>query len=351
MSVAFLSVPDQDAADLKFRAGELHGLDNTKPENYKWYEEHQKEGNFTLYKLGPEMNSQFFWFNLNKVQPPLPGEKLPSGRKVGDPFVDPVKYAWFSNPVFRRAVSMAVDRDAMIPASFFGHAVKNWSTTSAGNKVWYRAGPGALRLQPGGVEEAARGLGWKDSDGDGVLEDTHGHPDQLRDEDQRRQQDARRHGELHQGRSGEGGHQDDARAGRLQHAHHQPAPDFQYDSILLGLQSGVPPEPDERPERVALERPHALMEHQAAEARDRRKEAQIDQLIDENSPPTTIWTRQKAWQGNPDDRQRAGLDHLAADSRLQVPISNKFGNLQPSIMAHRLLWNIERVYVKEAARP
>jgi ABC-type transport system substrate-binding protein len=32
--------------------------------------------------------------------------------------------------------------------------------------------------------------------------------------------------------------------------------------------------------------------------------------------------------------------------KVKVPISNRFGNLQPSIMAHRILWNIERVYVK-----
>ena len=44
-------------------------------------QDNQKKGNFTLYDLGPEMNSRFFWFNLNKVQTPLRGEKLPPGRR------------------------------------------------------------------------------------------------------------------------------------------------------------------------------------------------------------------------------------------------------------------------------
>ena len=65
-----------------------------------------------MHDLGPEFSSRFFWFNLNRVQPPVKGEKPVAGRKVGDTFVDPVKYAWFSNLTFRRAVSMAVDRDA-----------------------------------------------------------------------------------------------------------------------------------------------------------------------------------------------------------------------------------------------
>ena len=32
--------------------------------------------------------------------------------------------------------------------------------------------------------------------------------------------------------------------------------------------------------------------------------------------------------------------------RMKVPMSNRFGNLEPSILPHRILWNIERVYVK-----
>ena len=68
-----------------------------------------------------------------------------------------MKYAWFNNPVFRRAVSMAVDRDAMIRSVFFGEAVKNWSTIHAGLKLWYT--PDMSRttdLQPGRSEAAAR---------------------------------------------------------------------------------------------------------------------------------------------------------------------------------------------------
>jgi hypothetical protein len=31
---------------------------------------------------------------------------------------------------------------------------------------------------------------------------------------------------------------------------------------------------------------------------------------------------------------------------IKLPVSNRFGNIQPSVMAHRILWNIEQVYVK-----
>ena len=33
-------------------------------------------------------------------------------------------------------------------------------------------------------------------------------------------------------------------------------------------------------------------------------------------------------------------------ANVKLPLSNRFGNLQPSPIPHRLLWNIDRVFVK-----
>ena len=37
--------------------------------------------------------------------------------------------------------------------------------------------------------------------------------------------------------------------------------------------------------------------------------------------------------------------------KVKVPVRNKFGNVQPVVIPHRLLWTIDRVYVKSGARP
>src|SRR5262249_19977711 len=94
--IVYLIVPDQDAADLKFRAGELSGLEDVKPENYPWYEQNQKTSDFTLHDLGPELSTNYFTFNLVTVKKGTPG------KKVGEPYVGAMKYSWFNNPVFRR---------------------------------------------------------------------------------------------------------------------------------------------------------------------------------------------------------------------------------------------------------
>ena len=86
--LVFLIVPDQDSADLKFRSGELDGLDNVKPENYQWYEEHQKDGNFTLYDLGPA-NSQPFLVQPESRSAAGIRCETGAGKKIGSPSSTP----------------------------------------------------------------------------------------------------------------------------------------------------------------------------------------------------------------------------------------------------------------------
>src|SRR5688572_448769 len=119
--LVILVVPDQDAADLKFRSGGVDAVDDVKPENYAWYEQNQRNGNFTLYDLGASQATHLMFFNLNRVQPPVGAAKPTPGKRVGDPFVDPVKYSWFNNRDFRRAVSMGIDRDALIKGVMYGY--------------------------------------------------------------------------------------------------------------------------------------------------------------------------------------------------------------------------------------
>ena len=74
----FLVVPDQDAADLKFRSGGLDGVDDVKPENYRWYEDNQKRGNFTLHDLGAAQNTPFVL--VQPEQGPAAGPRRPRRR-------------------------------------------------------------------------------------------------------------------------------------------------------------------------------------------------------------------------------------------------------------------------------
>ena len=78
--------------------------------------------------------------------------------------------------MFRRAVSMAIDRDAMIPSVFFGEARKNWAIATPANKMWHSPDLVRYDYNPAEAKRLLASLGWKDGNGDGVLEDARGNP-------------------------------------------------------------------------------------------------------------------------------------------------------------------------------
>ena len=340
--LVYLVVPDQDAADLKFRSGEVDGVDNVKPENYKWYEDNQQQGQFTVYELGPMLNSNFFWFNLNKVRKPTPGKKL------GQTQVDPIKYAWFNNPVFRRAVSMAVDREAMIPSIFFGDAVKNWSTSTPGDKIWHSSDIVKYDYDLEKAKGLIASLKWADKNGDGFVEDTAGNTVAftLKTNSDNKLRVAMANFIR----------DDLAKIGIKVTL----APvdfntlitnlreDFQYEAILLGLQTGVPPGPGQGQNvwRSSGRTHNWNAEQPKPETPD---EARIDALMDVIVGTPDLAKRKEAWKEIQSTvNEQAWLIWLPT-LNTKLPIRNRFGNVEPSVIPHRILWNIDRVFVKARA--
>ena len=315
--VVFLLVPDQDAADLKFRSGGLDAVNDVKPENYRWYEEHQKEGNFTLHDLGPAQNTNFFWFNLNKVQPPLPGEQLPAGKRVGDPYVDPVKYSWFSNPAFRRAVSMGIDRDAMIPSIFFGYGEKSWSLAGRGNAEWHVPDLVRSDYNPDEAKRLLASLGFKDSDRDGVIEDSKGNP--VTFNLSTNSSNVIRVAMMNFIRD------DLAKLGirvtltpvDFNTLITNSRSDFRYDAILLGLQGGVPPTPGNS-QNVLRSAGETHFWYPRQQTPATKEEARIDAAARRHSVESGCRRPESGVQGSPDHHERAELVRLAADSQGQA---------------------------------
>jgi peptide/nickel transport system substrate-binding protein len=338
--LVFLVVPDQNTAALKFEAGDVDGLDNVKPEDYKRYEDNQQKGNYKLYSLGPALNTNMFWFNLNRVREAKPG------KKVGQPYVDPVKYAWFSNKVFRKAVSEAVDRDAMIKSVLFGDGVKNWSTSTPGNKIWYTPDAPGADFNPEDSKKLLASLGYKDTNGDGYLEDTQGHTISFTlktngDNVLRMQMCNFIKDDL--AKVGikviPAGLDFNTLITNLRE-------DFQYDAILLGLQSAVPPDPGMGQN---VWRSSGLTHYWNIKQPkpETAAEAEIDQLMTENVMSIDDAKRHESWkriqQIVNDETFMIWLPSII----VKIPIRNGFGNLEPSVIPHRILWNIDRVYYKK----
>jgi peptide/nickel transport system substrate-binding protein len=338
-------VPDQDAADLKFRAGGVDAVDDVKPENYRWYEENQEKGNFTLYDVGASQATHLMWFNLNKVQAPVRGGKPTHGKKPGEPFVDPVKYDWFSKADFRRAVSMAIDREALIKGAFFGYGEKNWSQMTSSNKVWHS--PDVLKhdYNPAEAKKLLAGLGFRDANGDGFLEDARGN--QLSFMLKTNSSNALRLSMANFIRD------DLAKIGvrmtltpiDFNTLISNIIDNFQYEANILGFQSSVPPTPfgGQNVYRSSGESHFWFIRQQKPSTPE---EARIDRALDDMLTTQDRQVQKARWKDIENTINDQGWFIWLPIQTIKLPVSNRFGNVQPSVMAHRILWNIDRVFLK-----
>jgi peptide/nickel transport system substrate-binding protein len=80
-------------------------------------------GAVRVYDLGPGLGLDYIWFNLNPA------------KSDGAP-LNPGKLAWFSDARFRKAVSMAVDRDSIAKSTLQGLATPLYGVVSPANRIW-----------------------------------------------------------------------------------------------------------------------------------------------------------------------------------------------------------------------
>ena len=101
-------VGDLNNEVLKFESGALDIL-SVRGNNIARFKALQKQGNYTLYNLGPETGTTFLTFNLND-------RKSPAGKD----FIPSYKQKWFNDKNFRTAVDYALDREGMVSNVLYG---------------------------------------------------------------------------------------------------------------------------------------------------------------------------------------------------------------------------------------
>jgi peptide/nickel transport system substrate-binding protein len=345
--LVILSVPDQNGAAAKFQAGELDALDNVKPEDYRSYAEGQAKGGYTFHDLGPSLTSACLWFNLARVHADT-ARGARAARPVGAPYVDPVKYGWFADARFRRAVSMAIDREAIIRGVYHGEAVPSWSQITPGNKHWFDPSLRGAAYDPAGAKRLLAEMGMRDANGDGVLEDAQRHPVSFTlktnsDNNTRLamcefvRDDLAKVG-IHVVPAGVAM---STLASNIQNDH-------QYEAALLGLGSGVPPDPG-MAQNVFRSSGQLHYWNPRQPAPETAAEARIDSLMALNVSTLDLEVRRRAWR----EVERIVNDECfliwLPAQKLKVPVRNGFGNVRPTVIPHRILWNIAEVFARPAS--
>jgi peptide/nickel transport system substrate-binding protein len=160
--ITFLIVPTEDAEVIRFQAGDVDVIEKISAENYAALEADQNARGYRLHDLGAGFEYDFLFFNLND----LGAKQLPEIKR---------KQEWFRHDEFRQAVSLAIDREAIVRLVFQGRATPLWDQVTPGNRLWIDQ---AVPHPPRSPEKAAallRSAGFTRGS-DGTLVDAGGQP-------------------------------------------------------------------------------------------------------------------------------------------------------------------------------
>jgi peptide/nickel transport system substrate-binding protein len=153
--------PDQNAELLRLQAGQADLTQSEiRPDDYAALKRDAAAGKLRLVDAGAAYDADAFWFNLK------PGAKAHDGRP------------WLSRVELRRAVSHAVNRRAFADEVFLGAAEPQWGPITPSNASWF-APEGAMAREAydmGRARTLLAGLGLRDANADGMLEDAGGAP-------------------------------------------------------------------------------------------------------------------------------------------------------------------------------
>ena len=156
-------VPDLEAELDKFLAGEsdTHGVLG---EELADLEPLQEDGNFTIYQRGPAFGTTFLTFNMN------PG----SNPDTYEPYLESHKLAWFQNKEFRQAVAHTIDKETIITDIQHGSGYPQWSSISPAAGDFHNPDVRRYEYDIDKANAILDGLGWVDTNGNGIREDPHG---------------------------------------------------------------------------------------------------------------------------------------------------------------------------------
>ncbi len=110
---------NRDLEALWFRRGRIQFIGKLDPELYELMERESPGG---VHDAGASLDWVQLWFNQSAAAP-----------------IEQTHKAWFASTMFRRAISYAVDREAICRVVYRGHARPAAGPVSPSNKIWFNA--------------------------------------------------------------------------------------------------------------------------------------------------------------------------------------------------------------------
>jgi peptide/nickel transport system substrate-binding protein len=330
--MVFLFAGNEDAQVIRFQAGDTTVLGRVGAENYALLSKDAASRGYALYDLGPSLEYNFLLFNQND----LAGKKLEK--------LAPAQ-SWFTNLQFRQAVSLAVDRNAIVRLAYAGRAVPLWGNVSPSNKLWFDS---ALPRPARSVEKAREllkgaGFSWR---GDGQLLDPKGRAVEFTIIASASSAQRARMATIIQDDLGKLGMNVHAVSLEFRALLDRVFQTYDYEAVIMGLGGG---DADPNPEmNVWLSNGSThlwrLGENKPASA----WEAELDQLMQKQMVERNHSKRKQLY-----DRAQQIIGQnlpfiFLATPNVLVGARSDLGNVKPALLEPNLLWNVEELYLRAA---
>lgn len=166
--ILYVVVKDLNVALLRFQENQVDilGLRGT---DFPVLARGQSADSYWIYKLGPTFSTSFLALNMNEGTNPV----------TGKPYVDPMKLSWFTNLDLRHAIMHAMDRQSMVDIVLngFGYIEDGVETPKTG--FFYNPNVVKYDYNPAKAKRILATAGFKDTNGDGFVEDAAGNTVQF----------------------------------------------------------------------------------------------------------------------------------------------------------------------------
>lgn len=119
-------------------------------EDYEWVNKAADIYDFSISNRGPSSSVNFFWFNQN-----------PESSEDGVPYVEPYKFAWFSDKLFRKGILHGFNREGIIDAILFGKGEPLHSIIAPAQGEWYNPNVSKYEYSTEKARESFKSIGFK----------------------------------------------------------------------------------------------------------------------------------------------------------------------------------------------
>jgi peptide/nickel transport system substrate-binding protein len=333
--IVFLFVPSADAQVLRFQSGETDMISRLGAENFSVLSRQARD--YTMTDAGPGLEYNFLFFNLNEL-----GEKAPAEMAR--------KQNWFRSEKFRQAVSLAIDRDAIVRLVYQGRGAALWGPVTPGNPRWANAAlvHGARSLDKSRQLLAEAGFRLMSGENGGPrLVDAEAKPVEFSIVTSASNADRANMAALIQDDLKQVGMRVQVVPLELRSLIDRVTQTKEYDACVLGITSY---DADPNPELnvwLSSGGMHLWNPSQRHPATD--WEAEIDRLMEQQLTATNTAQRKKLY-----DRvqeilaERQPMIFLAGPDIL-VGAKKSIGNFHPAVLEPYVLWNVEQLYQRNGA--